>query len=323
MTSSSNLSYRTLLHDELKAVEQLMLTTLTDVPADVQQAVAGLIQNGGKRLRPALVLLSAHICEADLQQTLPVAAAVELLHTATLIHDDLIDNATLRRGAKTLNASWPPAATVLAGDTAFAWAAKLASQGQSLPLVTRFSGTLVTICSGELNQMFARDHIPTHDEYYARIFAKTASLFAMATEVGALLAKCSPAKVQAARNFGKLLGEAFQIADDVLDLMGDVATVGKPVGEDVRQGIITLPVLCYLETHPNDERVHAAATSQADADTLDTLIADIRASTAAEQAMAQAQAHIQQALTLLTTYPHSPYREAMADIARFAVQRKY
>lgn len=317
------LRYRALLHDELETVEQLMLSTLTDVPPSVRHAVTELIRNGGKRLRPALVLLSSHICEADLKRALPIAAAVELLHTATLIHDDLIDNAAVRRGTETLNTHWSAAATVLAGDTAFAWAAKLANQGQSLALMDHFAGTLVTICSGELNQMFKRDSIPTHAEYYTRIFAKTASLFTLATEVGALLANCTTAQVQHAQQFGKLLGEAFQIADDVLDLMGDADTLGKPVGEDVRQGLVTLPVLCYLDSHLDDTRVQAAVAGKADAHTLNALIADIRASNASKQAMAHAQHRIAAALDILAIYPASPYRDAMEEMARFTIQRRY
>lgn len=314
--------YRTLLSDELRAVQELMLDVLREMPSEVQTALARIIRRGGKQLRPALVLLSAHLCAADLAAALPVAAAVELLHTATLIHDDLIDNAQMRRGAETLNAAWSPAATVLAGDVAFAWAARLASRGGSLRLTERFAETLTTICSGELSQMFKRGAVPTLDDYYARIFAKTASLFALASEAGALLAG-RDAAAERARQFGKALGEAFQIADDVLDLMGDPATLGKPVGSDLRQGIVTLPVLCYAEQHPADARVSAAAAGAADEATLHALIADLRASDAAARAMAQADVRIAAALDLLAAYPPSPHRTALEEIARFAVRREY
>lgn len=315
--------YRTLLSDELRAVQELMLDVLREMPSEVQAALARIIRRGGKQLRPALVLLSAHLCAANLAAALPVAAAVELLHTATLIHDDLIDNAQMRRGAETLNAAWSPAATVLAGDVAFAWAARLASRGGSLRLTERFAETLTTICSGELNQMFQRGALPTLDDYYARIFAKTASLFALASETGALLTGRDDDDVQRAGQFGKALGEAFQIADDVLDLMGDTATLGKPVGSDLRQGIVTLPVLCYAEQHPTDGRVSAAAAGAADEATLHALIADLRASDAAARAMAQADVRIAAALDLLAAYPPSPHRTALEEIARFAVRREY
>jgi len=322
MTNHSFL-YRTLLSDELHAVQDLMLDALREMPSEVQAALALIIRQGGKQLRPALVLLSAHLYGAEMARALPVAAAVELLHTATLIHDDLIDNAQMRRGAETLNAAWSPAATVLAGDVAFAWAARLASRGGSLPLMERFAETLTTICSGELSQMFKRGALPTPDDYYARIFAKTASLFALASETGALLTDRDDAVVQRARRFGKALGEAFQIADDVLDLMGDPAMLGKPVGSDLRQGIVTLPALLYLEQHPTDARVSAAAAGAADEAALRALIADLRDSDAAARAMAQADLRAAAALDLLAASPSSPHRSALEEIVRFAVRREY
>ena len=304
----------------------------TDLPDPVAPALAAIINGGGKRLRPALVLLSAHMFDVNTPSTIPVAAAVEMLHTATLIHDDLIDCALVRRGEQTLNANWSAAATVLTGDVAFAWAAELATRGQNLKLVERFSETLTIICNGELNQMFTnRDQLPTEADYYNRIFSKTASLFALAAESGPLLARRTETDAQKLRIFGKLLGEAFQIVDDVLDFMGDETTLGKPIGSDLRQGIITLPVLHYYHCHPNDVRIHAilaCAGHKRNAqvcteDTIDSLIADLRQSDAAEWAMQQAETRSTEAQALLNTYPDTPYRRAMQEIAAFAVRRQY
>lgn len=296
----------------------------SEAPAYVAAAVRGLIGGGGKRLRPALVLLSAHLCGGTLEKAYFLAAAVEMLHTATLIHDDLIDGALVRRGVETLNAHWTPATTVLAGDLAFARAAWLAAQVDNTYLMQRFSETLVVICSGELRQMFkGRATLPTVAEYYERIYAKTASLFLLTTEIGAALGGCPPEGVTEMARFGKLLGLAFQIADDVLDFMGTEERLGKPVGSDLRQGLITLPVLRYLEAHPEDTRVQQLLAEK-DTSLVPALVADLQRSSAAELAMTEAQALCDEALELLARrYPASPYRDALEQIARFAVQRRY
>ena len=302
----------------------MMIETHPPIPVDVSTAISSIINGGGKRLRPALVLLSSYMCGADLEKAVPVAAAVEMLHTATLIHDDLIDDATMRRGVQTLNASWTAVATVLAGDMAFAWAAKLATRGQDLRLMARFSETLETICGGELTQMFnGRRTIPTVESYYERIFAKTASLFALTTEAGPLLAGYPHAETRRLRHFGGLLGEAFQIVDDVLDFMSTEEMLGKPVGGDLRQGLITLPVLYYLEQHPGDPRIQTVLDRTEDEAVVQSLVADLRRSDAADRAMVKAEAHITEALSILDPYPDTAYRRAMREIAEFAVHRRY
>lgn len=329
---SEGLKYNTMLRDELPSVHATMLEIQQHLPDPVAPALAALINGGGKRLRPALVLLSARMFDVSTTVAIPVAAAVEMLHTATLIHDDLIDNALVRRGKQTLNANWNAAATVLTGDVAFAWAAELATHSQSLKLMERFSETLAIICKGELNQMFTnRNQLPTETDYYNRIFAKTASLFALAAESGPLLARRDENDVQRLGTFGKLLGEAFQIVDDTLDFMGDEATLGKPVGGDLRQGIITLPVLHYCRYHPDDARIHAILSHTRytnnewvrSESTIQSLLADLRQSDAAEWAMHQAKMRSTEAQTLLDTYPDTPHRRAMQEIAAFAARRQY
>ena len=320
---ASDLSYRRLLKDELAAVESLLLEPLATLPESVQATMRALVAQRGKRLRPALGLLSAHLCGAEITPILPVAAALEMLHTATLIHDDLLDDGRLRRGVATLNAHWSPETVVLTGDIAFAWAAELASRGERLSLMRRFSETARVICSGELEQMFAgRGAIPTEAMYYRRVYAKTASLFALAMEIGPRLTNAPARRVEDLHRFGTLLGQAFQITDDVLDFMGDEATLGKPLGSDLRQGLITLPVTRYIETH-DDPRVDAVLAHTADEATIRALVDDLRRSDAADWAMARAEAHIAEAERLLAGYPDSPHRQAMHELAHFAVQRRY
>ncbi len=322
--------YPTFLKDELRAVESLLLETHPDVklhpnvPPHVMAAIRRLIQSGGKRLRPALAMLSAHLCGADIKPAISVAASIEMLHTATLIHDDLIDSARLRRNQPTLNTEWSAAATILTGDLAFAWASRLVSESHNPRMVSQFAATLETICGGELKQMFnGRGKLPTWAEYNEHIYAKTASLFALATQAGAILAHRSEEDFHALTQFGLHLGQAFQIADDVLDFMGSEEVLGKPVGGDLRQGLITLPVIRYHETHPDDARLQAVLHRTADEATLQSLLADLRRSDAAPWAMAQAETEIAQALESLSRFPDSPARQTMIAIARLAVSRRY
>lgn len=320
--SKTSLQYRRLLDSDLTVVQNLMLTECDCIPLPLRAGVEALIKSGGKRLRPAIVLLFAHMCHADRDKALATAAAVEMLHTATLVHDDLIDHAQMRRGIETLNAHWPTPATVLTGDIVFALAAKLIAKSENPTLVQRFAETLEVICTGELDQLFGRHQgLPTLEAYYDRIFAKTGSLFALCAQSGPILAGCDSQLVEQAHRFGALLGQAFQIADDVLDFVGDPHTMGKPVGSDLREGIITLPVLEYVKSHPDDHRVRAILDDRGDDDMMDAFIEAIRASQAPEQAMARAREHAEEALSLIQAYPESPHRMAIAEIVAFAVHR--
>ena len=318
------LRYRSLLADELNETTELMLQSIKTFPSAIQEPIRKLITGGGKRLRPALVILSAHICGSKSDKVTIVAAAVEMLHTATLVHDDLIDRAETRRGQQTLNRQLVPAATVLTGDALFAVAAKLASRSQNPVIVRRFAETLETICVGEIGQMFRdKSKPPSFEIYYERIFAKTASLFALCTESGALLAGCPSEKVRQSGRFGRLMGEAFQIADDVLDIVGEETKLGKPTVADLRQGLLTLPVLYYYRAHPDDERVRETLTNHLSEQSITALAADIKNSNAPHQAMQQAERHIEEAGQLLTQYPDSVYRQAMEEIAAFAARRRF
>ncbi|MBS3784310.1 MAG: polyprenyl synthetase family protein, partial [Anaerolineae bacterium] len=182
--------------------------------AAIGLALDHLITGGGKRLRPTLVLLSAHLCGASIDQAVFAAAAAEMLHTATLVHDDLIDGSLIRRGVETLNASWTPAATILTGDFAFARAAYLVARTKSVRLTQRFAETLMVICNGEIRQMFNGRHDGNAvEEYKKRVYAKTASLIALSAEAGAILAEAENAEETALRTYGEKIGTAFQIVD--------------------------------------------------------------------------------------------------------------
>jgi geranylgeranyl pyrophosphate synthase len=283
-----------------------------------------LVESGGKRVRPTLALLVNRIYPAAQEHTISLAAAVELLHTATLVHDDLIDGALLRRGAPTLNATWSPGATVLTGDYLFARAADLAAQTNSIRVMHLFAHTLMVICSGEVNQMFNKQASQSRQHYYERIFAKTAALFAVATEAAGILGNAPESIVTDLRRYGEQLGMAFQIVDDVLDFVGDENKVGKPVGSDLRAGLVTLPTLWYLEQHEDENLIHdVLSNGRRDRDTIQEAVETIRESGAIQAVLEEARQFIQNSQEALKTLPSGKDRDALWALADFVVDRNW
>ncbi len=313
-----------LVNRDLERVETLLREHPPEQHEAISVALDHLVNGGGKRIRPALVLLSAHLCGADVEKSVFAAAAVELLHTATLIHDDLIDGAIMRRGTETLNANWPPGATVLTGDYVFARAAYLVSQTENTLLTQRFAETLMVICNGEVQQMFDGKRRQTSlPEYERRIYAKTASLISLSTQAGAILAESGTDECQSLLTYGEQLGMAFQIVDDVLDFVADEETLGKPVGSDLRQGLVTLPVLLFLEMEPDHPVVLHALEGGSSQAAVDEAVQTIAHSAAIERALQVAQEHADRARTTLRVFPDSPHRQALLDIVDFTVRRRF
>ena len=291
-----------------------------------------LLDSGGKRLRPALALLAGGFYPTDSDKLVSLAASVEMLHTATLVHDDLIDGALLRRGKETVNARWNTGATVLTGDYLFARAAALAAATDHVRVMAIFADTLMTICSGELRQIFDRHELPqlksqqawetALDRYDQRINAKTASLFAAATEAAAVLGDAPESHVVALREYGQMLGTGFQIIDDVLDFEGDENILGKPVGSDLREGIVTLPVLYYLRDHPDDANLAAVVQDGQDDGLVAQVVADIRESGSVDKAMDRAREFIRQGQVTLELLPDKQSRAMLHALADYAISRK-
>jgi geranylgeranyl pyrophosphate synthase len=317
-------SLLSLVADEMKFVEEKMRAGIAARYEDLQAVVDYLVGAGGKRLRPALTLLAANFYPVDKDKSYSLAASVELLHTATLVHDDVIDNSLFRRGMPTLNASWSPGATILTGDYLFARSAGLAAETEDVRIVTIFSQTLMTIVGGELQQLFSDGHgtIPTEEEYHQRIYAKTASLFAAGTETGGILCGAPEPEIEALRNYGYHLGMAFQIIDDILDFRGDEDHIGKPVANDLRQGIATLPVMLFAEKTPDHPTILKAVRreSVSDQEILE-VVEQIRASGCVDGAMAEARRFARQAQIELEKLPDNPYRQAMHGLADYTVDR--
>jgi geranylgeranyl pyrophosphate synthase len=321
-----------LVGDDLGKVELKMRSMGEGAYGPLAQAFLQLLGSGGKRLRPALALAAydlvrAPVSNEDQTKAISLGAAVETLHNATLVHDDLIDNALMRRGSTTLNAVWDKGATVLAGDYLFARAAGFAADTENDRVVQLFADTLRIICEGELRQHFSsRQWEQPKDSYYTRIFAKTASLFASATRSGAILAGASDAAENALCDYGRSVGMAFQIVDDVLDYTGDESVMGKPVGSDLRQGIVTLPFFYFLQSHPSPADVVARLggsflSTARDSASVDEIVAQVRASDAISQSLAEAREFAGQARASLTLFHTSPILEALHELAEFIVSR--
>lgn len=300
-----------------------MRTQADESHADLRAALDHLMAAGGKRVRPTLSLLVGNMLGAPVEKTVTLGAAVELLHTATLVHDDLIDGALLRRGMATLNARWSPPATVLTGDFLFARAAKLAAETDHLPLMKLFSETLAVIVNGELTQMFISRGLINRDNYYKRIYAKTASLFEMTARAAAMVSPVDDSVIETMRDFGYQIGMAFQIVDDILDFNGDENAVGKPLGSDLLNGLVTLPAIYYAEINPDDLDVlslpNGGWTNNAN---MNRLVENIRSSSCTKKAMVEAEQHVDRALAILNTFERSIERDALENLARYIVDRK-
>ncbi len=312
------------VQESLQAVEDLMRQQAAEHHHDLDAALQHLLSAGGKRLRPALVLLTGEMLGADRERLLTLAAAIELLHTATLVHDDLIDGALLRRGIPTLNAHWSPAATVLTGDFMFARAARLAALAGSVEVMQLFAETLAIIVDGEITQLFDGPGLADREAYYRRIYAKTASMFVLATVAPARLSGAGEDAMAAMRRYGHDLGIAYQIVDDILDFTGDQARLGKPVGSDLRHGLITMPTLCYLETHPEDEDLRSILEGEGlPTERMDALIGRIRTSGAIAQAAEDARRFARSAVEALDDMPEGAQRAALAAVADYIVERDF
>lgn len=309
------------ISDDMKVVEATLRDTAQVEYAPLAEMVEYIVSSGGKRIRPALVLFATRFHSVDFRKAVSLAAAVETLHTATLIHDDVVDHSSLRRGRPTINAFWTDGASVLAGDYVFARAAGYAAATGSVRVMGLFSKALETIVDGELRQLFRRrDGLPPRDDYYHRIFSKTASLFALATEASGVLMAASDTEIQALRDYGYNLGMAFQIADDVLDFVGEEHNLGKPIGSDLRQGTVTLPVYYFAEAHPEHPAIvgywHEGDTA------VEELVEAIRASSAIDNALAEASRFASRAAKALLVMPDIPARASLRDLASYVVRRQ-
>ena len=292
-----------------------------------------ILATPGKRARPAVTLLAGHLFDFDPDVHISMAIAVELLHTASLVHDDSVDKASLRRGTATINARYGDEVALLLGDYLFASSAEMVCATNNVRVITLFSRTLRLLADGELREIQqAFDWTGGQEEYWARVERKTASLFTTAAVSGAVLGGATEAEVDAVTEYGMTLGTAFQVVDDILDLQGDASEVGKPIGSDLRGGILTLPALLYLNDHPKLNETGPFARLRDDRETMteqdkeecvEEALALIRNSDAVDSSYALANLLAERARKSLqkVNRPNNPALQSLTDIIDFVVQR--
>ncbi len=313
------------IRQELETFEQRLRATVQADLGPVSEAMEHILEAGGKRLRPALVLLAAKLGQPTrLEDVYRAAMAIEFIHSATLIHDDLIDGAPTRRGLRTIHVSLGPNPAIIIGDYYFAKGANLMSQIGEPAIDVVLSQTVMAICYGEMLQLTSqRKYEQSMDEYYSKIERKTAVLLSASTFCGAALSGQPDRDVQALRDFGRLLGMAFQIADDVLDFVATEEEVGKPVGNDLKQGTVTLPLMLALKDPGVNGRLERILEKPhlSDADYADVVLI-VRGSRGIDESLEHAQAFSERARAELQVFPPSPAREALEELTRFVVRRK-
>jgi octaprenyl-diphosphate synthase len=309
----------------MERVNQVILSRTASDVSMIPEVANHLISSGGKRLRPMLTLATSGLCGYRGDGHIKLAASVEFMHTATLLHDDVVDQSDMRRGKLAARMLWGNEASVLVGDFLLGQAFKMMVEVGSLECLNVLSTAAAIIAEGEVMQLSAaKDTETTEDDYVAVIRAKTAALFAAASEVGPILAKRSKAQIAACRSYGANLGIAFQLIDDALDYGGTSAKLGKNIGDDFREGKITLPVVLSFRRGTEVERAFWKRTLEqgdiVDAD-LETAIATMKKHRAIEDTIERARLYGAMAKDGLELFPPSPWRQALLDAVDFSINR--
>lgn len=314
---------RALVKDDLARVNALIVEqSRSDIPL-ISELASHLIAAGGKRMRPCLTIAAAKLCGYEGDRHVRLAASVEFIHTATLLHDDVVDASDLRRGEATANALWGNKSSVLVGDFLFSRAFQLMVADGSLDVLAVLSDASAVISAGEVHQLtVSHDLAITQETYEQVIAAKTAALFAAACELGPIVSG-QPQWRDALRGYGHALGMAFQLADDALDYMADAATLGKAIGDDFRDGKVTLPVLdAYAKADAAERRFWEEALAAGEPD-LQQAKALLHKHGSCEVTIARAEAFVAEAIACLHGFPDSAAKQAMVEAATFACQRAY
>lgn len=314
--------YTPVSEDLAKLEESLKEISHVDFPW-LAQLLNHALGSGGKRIRPALTFFSGKFYNYRTELLVHMAAAIELMHTATLIHDDAIDNSEVRRGRPTIFKLWGIDPAVLLGDYLFAKAGVESSDTQNVRAIKLFSQTLMTISRGELNQAINAFNIKqTREDYIQRIFGKTASLFCLSTESGSVLSEAPESSIQILKTYGHDLGLAFQIVDDILDYTGTEEELGKPAGSDLAQGTLTLPALLLIERYPQDNPVKRLFQNRTETENIQKAIEQVRSSSIVDDCYQIAKNYRDNACRLLEELPQNTSRQALIELADFVVKRK-
>ncbi len=314
------------LAEEQAAVNVLIRERMASEHAPrIPEVTAHLVEAGGKRLRPLLTLAAARLCGKEGTPHQRLAATVEFIHTATLLHDDVVDESRQRRGRPTANLLWDNKSSVLVGDYLFARSFQLMVETESLRVLTILSNAAATIAEGEVLQLTAAQNLATTEEIYLQVVrGKTAALFAAATEVGGVIAAAPEPQIAALQTYGDALGVAFQIVDDLLDYGGTTAVIGKNVGDDFRERKLTLPVIRAVAAADTEERAFwdrvIAKGRQADGDLQTAMDLMARHGTLLST-RDTALAYAETAKAAILTLPAGPFRDMLHDLADYVVAR--
>ncbi len=316
---------RTLVSKDFDAVNHLIIDKIQSDVGLIQALSQHIVESGGKRLRPLLVLLSSNACGYQGQDHIALAAMIEFFHTATLLHDDVVDESTLRRGRETANSIWGSKASVLVGDYLFTQSVKLMVQVGNSAILDLIADTSHEISCGEVKQLTNR-HNPglEFEDYFDVIRSKTALLFATAACVGPILSNSSSNIKDSLYDYGLHLGNAFQLIDDALDYCSDAKTMGKNIGDDLADGKATLPIIHALKYGTETQKMQIKESlQQGSLKYLPEILIAIEETEAIAFTKKIAAHEIDLALTALMVLPHSEYKTALMDLAHFAIKRTY
>jgi octaprenyl-diphosphate synthase len=316
-----------LVASDMNGVNSVILERMQSKVALIPELAGHLIAGGGKRLRPMLTLASASLLGYPGTRHFKLAAAVEFIHTATLLHDDVVDGSGMRRGKRTANLIWGNPASVLVGDFLFSRAFELMVEDGSLRVLKILSHASAVIAEGEVEQLTTQRRIETDEEQYLTIIsAKTAALFAAACRIAPVVAEADEEAEFALERYGKYLGIAFQLVDDVLDYGSEQDVMGKAAGDDFRDGKVTLPVILAYARGSEDERSFwrsAMAGERASDEDLERAIGLLRGSEALSETLDRARQYGRRALDALAGFPSSKAKAALSEAVEFAISRAY
>ncbi|MCU0734234.1 MAG: octaprenyl diphosphate synthase [Methylotetracoccus sp.] len=314
-----------LVEDEMAAVDRLILSELSSDVLLINQIGHYIVQSGGKRLRPMLLLLAARALDYTGREHITLATVIEFIHTATLLHDDVVDESSLRRGRDTVNSLWGNAASVLVGDFLYSRAFELMVGVGQMRIMAIMSKTTTAIAEGEVLQLLNCNNPATTEKNYLDVIArKTAILFSTAAQLAAVVSQQSETVEEALRHYGLHLGTAFQLIDDALDYQADPHELGKNLGDDLAEGKPTLPLIYAMEhADENGRALLRKAIENGDRDVFSDVFAVIESTDAIAYTAGRAREEAQQAIDAVSVLRESAYKQALIELARFSVDRTY
>ncbi|RKZ95032.1 MAG: octaprenyl diphosphate synthase [Gammaproteobacteria bacterium] len=318
-------SIYSLIQDDMTAVDAMIESRLQSDVVLINQLGHYIINSGGKRLRPALAILCARACGYQGEQHINLATIIEFIHTATLLHDDVVDGSDMRRGQETANNLWGNEASVLVGDFLYTRSFEMMVEMESMRLMTILSHTTNIIAEGEVLQLLnCNDADTTEASYLEVIHHKTAKLFEAAGQLGAVINQANPEVEQAMTNYAMHLGSAFQLVDDLLDYSESSDTIGKNIGDDLAEGKATLPLINAMrQGNAQQSQIIREAIEQGQRDKIDDIISIIKQTGAIDYTAQAAQNEIAQAKSALSCIADSDYKQALIGLADFAINRSY